>query len=158
VTPSALGTHFISAVRKGFGSLFRDYGFSEVGAEDKLSYASVTTRNATHYLRVSCDFRDRTVDVGLGHLREGLVPPVPIAPPRAPSEVREIPGAVIVWLGTGDKEGAFELGEYTTEESVEFSVDRLARALGQYGARILAGDQVAWDRAAELTVTRTWHP
>jgi hypothetical protein len=155
---TALGARFLRRVRDGFASLFRHYGFIEVGSEDHLSYASLTVKNATHYLRMSCDFRDRFIDVAVGQLAEDVVPPLPIAPPRTPSEVREIPGAIIIWLATGDKAGAFGMCEYTTEESLDISVSRLAKALGEYGRRLLAGDRGEWERAAELTVTRQWQP
>lgn len=155
---ATLGSRFIAGVREMFAPLFERFGFQEVGAEDNLNFAAITVKNRTHFLRMSCDFRDSFIDVAFGKLVEDLVPPVPIAPPRTGSEVREIPGAIIVWLATGDKARAFNLSEYTTAESLDIALGGLAKALATHGGRLFAGDQREWDRAAELTVTREWRP
>jgi hypothetical protein len=153
---TALGSRFLHGVRTQFAPLFRRYGFAEAGSEDNLSYASLTAKNAGQYLRLSCDFRDHFIDIAVGRLSEGVVPPIPIAPPRTPSEVREIPGAIIIWLATGDKDRAFGMGEYTTEESLDTAVRQLANALEDYGRSLFVGDAKEWERAARLTVTRQW--
>ena len=97
---TALGDSFRAAVRKEFSSIFQRFGFIEVGEESNLNFATVVVKNATHYLRVGCDFRDRTVYASIGRLSEGLVPPFPIAPSRTPEDVREIGDAILTWLAT----------------------------------------------------------
>lgn len=149
-----MGPLFLREVRQKFAPLFRAHGFAEVGSEDTLSYALLTAMNSTQYIRLSCDFRDRFIDISLGWLSEGVVPPIPIAPPRKPSDVREIPGPIIVWLATGDKDRAFAMFEYRSERSLEDTISALAQTLEKYGARLFAGDPIEWKRAAELTTSR----
>jgi len=154
------GSSFITSVRVHFCALFKQFAFTEVGAHDEPSFASLTARNATHYLRVTCDFRDRFVSASFGPLVEDVVPPVPIMPAREASQVREVPSGVILWATTGDKHSSFAVGKYDQqdEEGTDAAVARLAGALGRHGALILAGDRGAWTRAAELTVARQWRP
>jgi hypothetical protein len=153
---ATLGSRFVTDVRAKFEPLFVRYGFHEVNVEENTRFASLVLKNDAHYLRLSCDFRDSIIDIAFGKLVEDLVPPIPIAPAGTPAEVREIPGSIIVWLGTGDKAGAFKLFEYTTADSLDVSVERLATALGEKGGRLFSGDEVEWRRAAELAVTRQW--
>jgi len=158
MTAIELAMAFIDAVRSDFKLLLNRYGFREVGSSTKLTGAALTTANGTHYLRVSCDFRDHYVEANFGPLREGVVPPVPIAPPATPSEVREIPSGVMIWSATGDKAASFATGSYEagSEEDLETTVSRLADALETHARDLLSGDQRAWHRAADLTVTREW--
>jgi hypothetical protein len=148
----------VHAVRSSFGPIFRTYGFQEVGQHDDLNFASVTARSANLYLRISSDFRDRAVTAYVGRVSEGVVPPIPIAPAQSAESVREIPHPIVVWLATGDKSGAFATGRYEEEkpEEVAAAVRRIADALMAYGRDLLAGDELEWRRAADLTVSRHW--
>src|SRR5690349_5521813 len=107
-----LGDSFVTAVRKEFSSIVEGFGFVEVHNENNLNFATVVVKNASHYVRVGCDFRDRTVHASIGRLAEGLVPPFPIAPSRTPEDVREIGDAILTWLATGNRDAAFEAGLY----------------------------------------------
>jgi hypothetical protein len=156
VTP--LGASFAAAVRKEFSSVFQHFRLVEVGEDSNLNFATVIPKNASHYVRIGCDFRDRTVYASIGRLAEGLVPPFPIAPSRTPEDVREIGDAVLAWLATGNRAAAFEAGLYPEETSEEIAaaVRRVAGLIDLYGRRLLGGDGEEWRRAAELTVTREW--
>ena len=155
---TVLGATFTASVRKHFGDLFAQYELREVGAQDNLNFAAVVVKSSRYYLRLTCDFRDRWIEVGLGRLSEGMVPPIPIAPPHTPDQVRELPSAIVVWLGTADKEGAFALGTYPEEtpESLDLTVQRLAEAYQKSARRLLEGDEQEWRRAAELAISRVW--
>ena len=142
------GSSFITSVRVHFLALFKEFAFTEVGVHDDPSFASVTAKNASHYLRVTCDFRDRFVSASFGPLVEGLVPPVPIMPAREASQVREVPSGVILWATTGDKHSSFAVGRYNQqdEEGIDLAVAGLAVALGRHGAQILAGDRAGLEQ------------
>src|SRR5438874_6500470 len=105
----ALSDRFLASVRREFQPLFAQYGFREMRHEADLNGAILAAANSSHYLRISCDYRDSYIQVAFGQLSEGLVPPVPIAPSTQPSEVREIPGPIIEWLTTGNKAHAFSI-------------------------------------------------
>src|SRR3989442_846044 len=155
---TALGDSFVAAVRKEFSSIFQRFGFVEVGEESNLNFATVVAKNAWQYLRVGCDFRDRTVYASIGRLAEGLVPPFPIAPSRTPEDVREIGDAILTWLATGNRDAAFEAGLYPeqTPKEIAGAVRRVATMVQLHGGRLLAGDEKVWGRTAELTVTPEW--
>lgn len=155
---TTLGVTFIASVRKHFGDLPVEYGLHEVGAEDNLNFAAVVMKSPRYYLRFTCDFRDRWMEVGLGRLSEGIVPPIPVAPPRASEQVRELPSAIVIWLGSADKQRAFALGSYPEEtpESLDSAVQRLAGAYKEYARPLLEGDENRWRRAADLAISREW--
>jgi hypothetical protein len=157
---TAPGAAFIGSVRQRFARLWAAYELSEVGTDDNLNYASVVAMNGRYYLRFSCDFRDRWIEVGLGRLSEELVPTIPLAPPQTADNVRELPSAIIVWDGTGDRELAFSLGTYDeeTSTSIEEAVRRMADVLGEQIRPLLDGDDLRWRRASELAVSRVWRP
>src|SRR5580700_4023192 len=149
-----LGTAFLTSARHRFSDRFSRLRFVEVGSHDDLNFASLTLRNDSHYLRLSCDFRDRFVTASFGPLVEGVVPPVPIAPARDKDHVQEIPSGVLLWSVTGNKASSFGLGRYEHETAVDIdrAVGRVADALASDGAERLSGDYRAWTRAAELSV------
>ena len=155
---TALGAAFLGGVRKHFANLWAAYDLGEVGTDDNLNYASVVVMNDRYYLRFSCDFRDRWIEVGLGRLSEKLVPTIPLAPPQTADQVRELPSTIIVWEGTGDRELAFSLGSYDeeTSASIEEAVQRMADVLGEQIRPLLDGDEPRWRRASELAVSRVW--
>jgi hypothetical protein len=156
----SLGDAFVVSARKHFRGLFVTFGFVEIDSHVNLNGGVLVAKNDGYYLTVSCDLRDRWVSAGVGRLSEDLVPPPPIGPPRSAEDVREIPSSVVAWLATGNKDDAFALGSYDDENpvAVDEAVERVAGAMSRYGSRLLGGDKNEWRRAAELTVSRTWHP
>lgn len=153
---TALGATVLAAIRRCFAPLFRQYGFHEVGTHDDLNFASLTAKSRSQYFRISCDFRDRFCTATVGQVKEGVVPPVPIAPARTPSDVREISGAILAWASTGDKATAFAAGSYEEETPDELAaaIQRLAAIFEIHGQPLLTGDQREWEKLAEVTVTR----
>jgi hypothetical protein len=160
MTTAALGPAFLESGRRHFATLWRRYRFQEVESRHDLNGAVLVAKNERQYLRLTCDFRDRWLEVAVGKLAEGLVPPPPIAPPREPADVRLIGSAILTWLATGDKERSFATGTYPEEtpEALDRAVQGVADQLMSYGARVLDGDEREWQRAAELAATRVWRP
>lgn len=156
MTTAELGEAFIEAVRQHLSALATEYALREVGSEITRGYAALVMANAQYYLRCTCDFRDRWLDIGVGRITEGVVPPIPIAPSRTPDRVRELGSSIIIWHATGDRTTAFALGEYA-EETPAVLTDAVARLATSFTAAvrpILNGDKTAWMRVAELTVFR----
>ena len=156
----ALGNSFLESARSRFAALFARYGLKEAKSHSNLNGGLLVASNERFYLTVSCDLRDRWVAAAVGHLIDNFVPPPPIAPPTSAAKVREIPGSVLAWLATGDKQAAFSLGSYEDETpgAVDAAVERVALAMATYGSRLLDGDENEWRRAAELTFSRNWPP
>ena len=79
-----------------------------------------------------------------------------VALSKHPSEVREIPSAIVEWMATGNKEWAFSIGKYRTVDDLDAAVAAVANSLGTHGEGLLSGGAQQWEKAAELLVTRRW--
>jgi hypothetical protein len=154
------GALFIELVRMHFANVFGTYGFRELDAQHSNTHAIVVMANDRYYLRITCDYRDRQIGVGLGKLEEGAVPPIPIFPARSADGVRELPGPIVLWLSTHDRDGAFALAQYADEtpEDLDTAIRRLADAYAIHARPLLLGDERQWERAARMTVSRVWEP